>query len=151
MVKIKKVAMKLLSLCLLLLAVVSCQQDDLRDYEPGTKEHDISSGTVQTKIYNQQQVDENFSHVLFKSLNDGTGRTVFSSYGYQINTDYIKSLEYEDFHVLTYLVDYENDPELFINLVFYSYDYKTYYPGIFRYDIRESDYRHDIQIAKDKS
>lgn len=113
MVKIKKVVMKLLGLCFLLLAVVSCQQDDLRDYEPGTKEHEnISSGTVQTKIYNQQQVDEKFSPELFKSLNDGTGRTVFSSSGYQINTDYIKSLEYEDFHVLTYLVDYENDPEL---------------------------------------
>lgn len=151
MVKIKKVVMKLLGLCLLLLAVVSCQQDDLRDYEPGTKEHEnISSGTVQTKIYNQQQVDEKFSTELFKSLNDGTGRTVFSSSGYQINTDYIKSLEYEDFHVLTYLVDYENDPELFVNLVFYSYDYKTYYPGIFRYDIRKSDYRYDTQIPKDK-
>ncbi len=149
MLKVKRVAMKLLGMCLLLSSVISCQQDDLFDYEQSTKEN-ASSSTVQTKIYNQQQVDEKFSTGFFRAGQTGDGKTVFSTSNYKIIGDYIESVEERDIHTLTYLVEYNDDPELFVNLVLYSYDYKEYTPMVFRYDIKKSDYKTGMKMPSDK-
>src|SRR5690606_14565805 len=119
----KKIALSLLSAGILAVVAVSCQNDDLTDSDYSEKEQVNSIANHTTKIYNQQQVNEKFSTGFFQE-SQGGDKSVFSTSNYRIIDDYIESVEERDLHTLTYLVEYNDDPELFVNLVLYSYDYK---------------------------
>ena len=149
MVKIKKIALSLLSAGILGVVAVSCQNDDLNNSDYSEKEQVNSIANHETKIYNQQQVNEKFSTGFFQE-SQGGDKSVFSTSNYRIIDDYIESVEERDLHTLTYLVEYNDDPELFVNLVLYSYDYKEYTPMIFRYDIKKSDYKTGMKMPSDK-
>ncbi|HLV47160.1 MAG TPA: hypothetical protein VKY32_08995 [Flavobacterium sp.] len=140
----------MLSISMLAVVAVSCQNDDLTELD--YSENEQINGTVnrETKVYTQRQVDEKFSTGFFRAEQNGDGKTVFSTSNYKIIGDYIESVEERDLHTLTYLVEYNDDPELFVNLVLYSYDYKEYTPIVFRYDINRSDYKTGMKMPSDK-
>jgi len=158
MVKIKKVVVKLLGLCLLILSVVSCQQDDLHDYE----HNDASTNGIRGKtiVMNQQELmtkytDDNLGNILKNSFErEGSVQTTMSSGSVPIyiDLDHIQVFESANMHAITYHVIINEDikdangrPELVYNLMYYSLDYKTYYVTLFRYDFTTISFDRFIQ------
>lgn len=162
MVKIKKVVMKLLGLCLLLLAVVSCQQDDLRDYEHKNEQIiDVKQG--RTTVVNQQElmnryVGNNLAVILKNGFEQESKiQTTMSSseIPVYIDLDHIQVFESAKMHAITYRVvigdeakDANGKPEMVYNLMYYSHDYKDYYVTLFRYDFTTISFERFIQDPK---
>ena len=55
-----------------------------------------------------------------------------------------------NFHSLTYLVTYPENPNLYVNLIFFSNDFVHYHPVIYKYNLSAAELKRDIIINKDK-
>src|SRR5690606_35455904 len=67
-----------------------------------------------------------------------------------IDTEYINSIEGENFHSLTYLVTYPEHPNLYVNLIFFSNDFTYYHPVIYKYNLSPGEITRDVIIRKDQ-
>ena len=88
-------------------------------------------------VNNSQQLKQLLPNELTNEKLEG-GITTMNVRNFNINTERILSLETDFYHVLTYLVT-KDDVEGVINLTFYSWDYKNYFPVVTYYDVDETD------------
>lgn len=88
-------------------------------------------------VNNSQQLKQLLPNELTNEKLEG-GITTMSVKNFNINTERILSLETDFYHALTYLVT-KDDVKGVINLTFYSWDYKNYFPVVTYYDVDETD------------
>lgn len=88
-------------------------------------------------VNNSQQLKQLLPNELTNEKLEG-GITTMNVRNFNINTERILSLETDFYHALTYLVT-KDDVAGVINLTFYSWDYKNYFPVVTYYDVDETD------------
>src|SRR5690606_5097138 len=151
MEKVKKRAMKLFGVCLLLLTVIGCQQDDGYYEQKDELTEDGMQG--KTSVMSQQELMDkyagnNLGTILKNDFkHESSDKTVMSSSGsvpVYIDLDYVQVFESEGMHAITYHVvigdeekDAKDNPKVLYNLMYYSLDYKNYYVILYRYDFTE--------------
>lgn len=143
----------LIAVLLLSVIYVSCQQDEFltnEDKEITKQNSNLPKTTL--RVLNQSQVRQKFgkesnanSSVNFNSVK---ANGVYNNF--VIDTEYINSIEGENFHSLTYLVTYPENPNLYVNLIFFSNDFVHYHPVIYKYNLSAAELKRDIIINKDK-
>jgi len=132
---------------------VGCQQDE---FFMGEDKELINENVYKLKttlnVINQNQANQKFG--LKSNLNSYFNSNLVKAKGaydnYIIDTDYINSFEAENFHSLTYLVTYPENPELYVNLILFSNDYEHYHPVIYKYNLSPDQITRDIIINKDQ-
>ncbi|HLV45947.1 MAG TPA: hypothetical protein VKY32_02785 [Flavobacterium sp.] len=143
--------MKLFGVCLLLLTVIGCQQDDGYYEQKDELTEDVMQG--KTSVMSQQELMDkyagnNLGTILKNDFkHESSDKTVMSSSGsvpVYIDLDYVQVFESEGMHAITYHVvigdeekDAKDNPKVLYNLMYYSLDYKNYYVILYRYDFTE--------------
>lgn len=86
-------------------------------------------------VYNQDQISAKFGSKSNLNSIFKTNEVQNESNRFIIDTDKIYSFEEENFHSLTYLLAYPDQPDRIVNLIFFSNDYQNYHPAIVEYDL----------------
>lgn len=161
MLKVKRVAMKLLGLCLLLSSVISCQQDDVY-HQSDNSVSEFTEG--KTSVMNQNELmnrysGDNLGGLLKNSFEqENSVQTTMSSAStpVYIDLDHIQVYESPNIHAITYHVvigdmdkNINGEPQTRYNLVYYSKDYINYYVTLLRYDFSTTSLERFIQNPSD--
>jgi len=136
-----------LSILLISSIYVSCQQDDITDENAFQETEQLHERKL--NVYSQDEIESKFGKA--SNVTSMLGNRTTQSYGnFTINTDFVHSIEKENFHSLTYMVTYPAEPELYVNLIFFSNDYVHYHPAIYKYNLLPGEITRDVIIPKEK-
>lgn len=142
------------------LLIMGCRHDDVLENDPnqsheGNGLKGKSFVLTQTELEAKYTGNKSLNNILQKEFKTEGGLIKTNSVdeeqnGVYIDLDYVTVFESEEMHTITYYVEIgeqeeTNEPKEVYNLMYFSYDYQTYYVTLFRYDFTQISFQEFVR------